>query len=69
MRSLARVLKSRQPERVSTIDAYQSMMEPALGRYSGLVQFSGATSATIRWCNGASAEVFRTKHLFPEKGY
>ena len=30
--------------------------------------YDGTTSATIRWCNGASPEVFRKKHLFPEKG-
>jgi hypothetical protein len=29
----------------------------------------GTTSATIRWCNGASREVFRKKRLFPESGY
>ena len=31
--------------------------------------YGGTTSATIRWCNGASPEVFRKKHLFPERGY
>ena len=28
--------------------------------------YDGTTSATIRWCNGASPEVLRTKHLFPK---
>ena len=29
-------------------------------------QSGGTTSATIRWCNGASPEVLRKKHLFPK---
>ena len=28
--------------------------------------YGGTTSATIRWCNGASPEVLRKKHLFPK---
>ena len=28
--------------------------------------YGGTTSATIRWCNGASPEVLCKKHLFPK---
>ena len=28
--------------------------------------YGGTTSATIRWCNEASPEVLRKKHLFPK---
>ena len=31
--------------------------------------YGGTTSAIIRWCNGASLEMFRKKHLFPQRGY
>ena len=31
--------------------------------------YGGTTSATIRWCNGASPEMFRKKHIFLERGY
>ena len=30
--------------------------------------YGGTTSATIRWCNGASPKVFHKKHVFPERG-
>src|SRR5271165_5705108 len=28
--------------------------------------YGGTTSATISWCNGASPEMLRKKHLFPK---
>ena len=31
--------------------------------------YCGITSAAIHCCNGASPEVFRKKHLFPERSY
>ena len=53
----------------------QTANGPCLGRLSCINEYKvflrclpvygGTTSATICWCNAASPEVFRKKHLFP----